>query len=92
VFLESDQMEPDEKEREADLFARDWLIPAREYEALKRLGTPSQAGVSRFARQIGIAAGIVVGRLQHDRLLARSDCNDLKKRVDWMLSAGSEED
>jgi len=90
VFLEIDEVEPDEKEREADSFALDWLIPAKEYRAFKRLGTPSCAGVSRFAHQVGIAAGIVVGRLQHDGLLPRTDCNNLKKRVDWMLAGGNE--
>ena len=39
------------------------------------------------ARWLGIAvvvlvALIVVGRLQHDRLLPHSHCNDLKRKVD----------
>ncbi|MBW4557417.1 MAG: hypothetical protein KME59_16035 [Trichormus sp. ATA11-4-KO1] len=39
----------------------------------------------QFATEIGIAPGIVVGRLQHDKVLPPSHCNDLKQRWEWSL-------
>jgi HTH-type transcriptional regulator/antitoxin HigA len=83
AFLEGDEQEQNEKELEADSFAREWLIPEKQYRAFRRLGACSCAAISRFAYQLGIAPGIVVGRLQHDDVLPPTHCNDLKRRVDW---------
>ncbi len=82
VFLESEELEKDQKETEADSFAHEWLIPQREYRMFKRLGARSCAAISRFAHQLGIAPGIVVGRLQHDGFLPHTHCNELKRRID----------
>lgn len=85
VFLEDEDRDKDQKELEADAFAREWLIPQREYEIFRRLGARSCAAASRFAYQLGIAPGIVVGRLQHDGVLGRTECNQLKKKIDWVF-------
>lgn len=90
VFLEGDERRKDGKEREADSFAREYLIPEKEYRSFRRLGARSCAAVSRFAYQIGIAPGIVVGCLQHDGVLEHTDCNHLKKRVDWIFAVEKE--
>ena len=87
AFLESDDEERNQKELEADAFALEWLIPDREYKQFKRLGARSCAAVSRFAYQLGIAPGVVVGRLQHDGTLAHTECNHLKRRVDWIFGS-----
>ncbi len=84
-FVEGDDQERDMKESEADSFALEWLIPEREYTLFRRLGARSCAAVSRFAYQLGIAPGIVVGRLQHDGVLAHNHCNELKKKIDWAV-------
>jgi HTH-type transcriptional regulator / antitoxin HigA len=81
VFLEGDVSQAAVQESEADAFAREWLIPEKRYRVFRRLGTRSCAAVSRFAYELGIAPGIVVGCMQHDGLLPRTACNDLKKRV-----------
>ena len=85
AFIEGDEQEQNEKELEADSFAHEWLIPGKQYRAFRRLGACSSAAVSRFAFQLGIAPGIVVGRLQHDGALPRTHCNDLKRPVDWIF-------
>jgi len=90
VFLEGDDRGKDEKEKEADSFAREYLIPEKEYRTFRRLGARSCAAVSRFAYQIDIAPGIVVGCLQHDGVLEHTDCNHLKKPVDWIFAARKE--
>jgi HTH-type transcriptional regulator/antitoxin HigA len=51
-------------EEEANRFAARTLIPATHDRRLREL---SFAEVPAFARQLGIASAIVVGRLQHDR-------------------------
>jgi addiction module HigA family antidote len=85
VFIEDEQNDQNEKETEANEFARNYLIPAQEYRTFYRKGAFSCAAISRFAYEIGISPGIVVGRLQHDGVLDKSECNNLKKRIDWVL-------
>lgn len=40
----------------------------------------SEAAVCRFAEQIGIAPGIVVGRLQNDGIIDHKQMNGLKDK------------
>jgi HTH-type transcriptional regulator/antitoxin HigA len=67
----------DPREREANEWASNWLIPTIYAQALSTLRT--KAGVADFAKQIGVHPGIVVGRLQHDELIEPSWMNDLKQ-------------
>ncbi|HLA83198.1 MAG TPA: helix-turn-helix domain-containing protein [Thermoguttaceae bacterium] len=70
-----------EDEREADGFARDLLIPRQyigQFHQLKR-----KADIRRFAALVGTSPGVVVGRLQHDKYLPPSHCNDLKAKLKW---------
>lgn len=67
-----------ELENEADAFAARTLIPANETHLLPTLTTPSE--VCRFAARIGVAPGIVVGRLQHDGLVHPSQMTTLFDR------------
>ncbi len=87
VFLEEkgvQGVEKDDKEQEADKFAADILIPPAELKRFLVSGQQqSKAGILEFATQIGIAPGILVGRLQHDGVLPSSHCNDLKQRFEW---------
>lgn len=55
-----------DQEEEANAFARDSLIPARPFEEFVGRGDYSIPAIERFAREIEIAPGIVVGRLQRD--------------------------
>ncbi len=65
-------------EQEADGFASQLLIP-RQYEAdLAELDTVTE--VKDFAARLGIAPGIVVGRLQHDERWPFNRGNELKQR------------
>ncbi|MFF0471845.1 ImmA/IrrE family metallo-endopeptidase [Micromonospora zamorensis] len=57
----------DPKEQQANAFAGDLLIPPTYASELRRLR--SLAAMRAFAEKIGVAPGIVVGRLQHDRLI-----------------------
>jgi HTH-type transcriptional regulator / antitoxin HigA len=87
VFLEGKGIqvaEEQEKEAEANKFAEDILIPPAEFKRFLDSGQQrSKAGIEKFALDIGIAPGIIVGRLQHDDILPKSHCNDLKVRFEW---------
>ncbi len=73
-----------QKEDEANKFAADWLIPPVEYGRFRESGEyRSHVGVETFARQVGIAPGIVVGRLQFEKKLPRNQMNDLKVWLEW---------
>jgi addiction module HigA family antidote len=82
VFLD-DGPDDAEKEAEANTFAADFLIPTNRYAAFLNQGDLSVAAIERFAAEIGIAPGIVVGRLQHDRKVPFTLGNELKRRRDW---------
>ncbi len=84
VFIEWQGGNQDEREREADAFASDVLIPGVAYEAfLRRCPALSATAVTAFADQQGVAPGIVVGRLQYDGKLSYADLNYLRKRYTW---------
>lgn len=73
-----------QKEEEANKFAADILIPPKEFEQFLASGQQcKKAGIEQFAISIGIAPGIVVGRLQHDQILQPSYCNELKRKFEW---------
>jgi addiction module HigA family antidote len=73
----------DPREAEADAFACDLLIPPQEYARFCANGDFSVAAIRRFANRIGITAGIVAGRLQHERKVPFSRGNQLKRRFDF---------
>jgi len=83
LFLEVEKMEG-EKERAADEFAARLLIPTRQFAAFAAADDFSRHAIETFAREIGIAPGIVLGRLQHQGLVPwKSSLNrDLKLRLD----------
>jgi addiction module HigA family antidote len=83
VFLEGGGSET-EQEREADRFAQDMLIPSSEYAKLRGRAAAglTAAAVRAFADEVGVSPGIVVGRLQHDKLTRFDRLNDLKTRLE----------
>ncbi len=83
IFIE-DHARRGSKEREADIFAMDVLIPPRAYAAfVESEGHRSKATIRTFARQQGVASSLVVGRLQHDTHVPHSHFNDLRARFTW---------
>lgn len=90
LYLESDdddQRQISQQEDDANQFAADLLIPPaelRRFLAKRRVGHPiSKVAVVAFAQELGIAPGIVVGRLQYDGYLAQKNLNGLKRKVRW---------
>lgn len=87
VYLEGNSSISAAKEDEANKFAADWLIPPDQlsrFLAENRPYTINSASIMQFAQWLGIAPGIVVGRLQHDGVISFSACNELKQRYKWV--------
>ena len=80
-FVVDDGNTSDESEKRANRFAADSLIPAREAGVLPSL--TRRSAIRKFAKEIGIAPGIVVGRMQKEGLIDYSHHNDLKRRLEW---------
>jgi len=70
-------------EQRANQFARDVLIPPDDFRRLSSKGKPSLAEIQAFAGEIGVAPGIVVGRLQFEGLLPHNHGNRLKQWIQW---------
>jgi|CXWL01.1.fsa_nt_gi HTH-type transcriptional regulator/antitoxin HigA len=85
TFLENTAEDPQWKkqEHEADAFARDTLIPPPQYERFVAQRELTTATIRAFADNLGIAPGIVVGRLQHDKALAPHQQHGLRVRYQW---------
>lgn len=82
AFIEIQGGLDDELEEQANVFARDLLIPPNFASQLAALPN-TKIGVSTFAQKIGIAPGIVVGRMQKEKLLDWSYLNGLKISYRW---------
>jgi HTH-type transcriptional regulator/antitoxin HigA len=74
-----DGTDSDLVEAEANRFAADFLIPPDSARLLRTFMT--DADVNAFAHAIGIAPGIVVGRMQHDKIWDYSRGYSLKRSV-----------
>lgn len=79
VFLDDLNHAPstNDQEREANAWARDQLIPPASAAELP-LVPKSRTGVIAAAARVGVHPGIVVGRMQYDKLIDQSWLNDLK--------------
>ncbi|QJD29063.1 helix-turn-helix domain-containing protein [Methylococcus geothermalis] len=71
----------DAREHEANQWAADFLIPREHIEVLQ--GLTRKADVRAFAQALSIHPGIVVGRLQHERIIPPSWMNGLKVSFRW---------
>lgn len=69
-----------EQEDEADAFARDILISPEQYQVFIGANCFSKDCIIAFAHKIGIAPGIVLGRLQKENFVPYNRFNELKAK------------
>ena len=79
LFVDGAQVDDDVHEEEANRFAANLLIPASETQKLRTLDTSDD--VRRFADRIGVAPGIVVGRLHNDKLWPWNKGNEMIRKI-----------
>ncbi|RYG63901.1 ImmA/IrrE family metallo-endopeptidase, partial [bacterium] len=81
-FVDTDDIESDPREDEANSFAAGVLIPENRQEEMGNL--PARAdNIIRFAVSAGVSPGVVVGQLQHRKMLGLQQMNGLKRRYTW---------
>ena len=81
-ILEGLEAENSEEEQQANHFAARCLIPDNFQQQLFELPI-SHTHIVRFAVQLGISPGIVVGQLQHLGRIGFDQMNSLKRRYTW---------
>jgi HTH-type transcriptional regulator/antitoxin HigA len=81
TFITADATKMDQQEQEANAFAEAQLIPRRYEQRLRTLRT--DADVTAFASELGIAPGIVVGRLHSDETWPWRKGNRLRQQIDF---------
>lgn len=69
-------------EQAADKWSGDTLIPTDDFTRFKSEKNYSKQRVLRFAKDQGVAPGIVVGRMQSEGMIKYSMLNDLKEKYE----------
>jgi HTH-type transcriptional regulator / antitoxin HigA len=82
LFLEFGLQSDTDEENQANEFARDILIPPEYTSTLYQLR--SKAMIVDFAKSIDLAPGIVVGRMQREKIIDYSYFNNLKRKLMWI--------
>lgn len=78
-------------EAEANEFARDTLIPPDRFDRFVAKGVFTNDSVQAFAKLVGIAPGIVVGRLQREKLIEYHQGNAFKQKIEMQPDFDGEE-
>lgn len=81
-ILESQDGGESEIEKEADAYAANAIVPPEFQEELYNLPA-SRFPIIEFAKRVGVAPGLIVGRLQHVGLLRYNQMQHLKRRFVW---------
>ena len=83
LFLDDVKQTESELEAAANQFAAGMLIAEKDYRGFVASSQlPTRADISAFARRVGIAPGIAVGRLQHDKVIGFAAMNELKEHYE----------
>lgn len=70
-------------ESEANAFAEQVLIGSERLDRFAAMRPSSKAQVRRFARDVGVHPGIIVGMLQHRNIVPYRFMNDLKTKIEF---------
>ena len=82
VFLDEDDTEKNDMEKEADNYSKNILIPNKEYISFLEKNTSfTNKSIIDFAKSINVSPGIVIGRLQNDQLIDWNEYSNLIVRI-----------
>ena len=90
IFVDGTQKNGEDAdiETQADQWASDFLVPRPNWKQYVTAASYSESSIRQFAREKGIAPGLIVGRLQHEKRLSwRTRLNKLKVRLEWKATA-----
>lgn len=71
--------EKNAEEAEANQFASDYLIPSTKYKSFISKNRFTRDSIIKFADEVGIDPGIVVGRLHHDQKIAWGGFQEMQR-------------
>lgn len=71
------------QEAEANIWAADFLVPAPALRAFIKTFSGTEEEIREFSAAHGVAPGIVVGQLQHNRVFGFSVMNNLRVFYEW---------
>lgn len=86
LFLQLETEDRNNEEAQADRFASDLLIPPTRFRKFVAQCAEiyfSEKRVLDFAEELGIAPGIVVGRLQYEQYIPAKNLNGLRRSLSW---------
>ena len=84
VFVDSTDGSDDETEAEANEWAANFLVPQKDWRRFVVGGVFTAARIRQFADEQGVSPGILVGRLQNQKLLLWNNrLNRLKVGLKW---------
>ncbi|MDO8636219.1 MAG: ImmA/IrrE family metallo-endopeptidase [Dehalococcoidia bacterium] len=82
IFLDEINTWTDAEEVRVNEFASNILIPRQTYANFMEKRIFTHTSVRNFSQQLGIAPGIIVGRLQHEGVISWGLLNSLKRKFD----------
>lgn len=85
IYIDDDTSCCSAEEQEADIFARDNLVPLNWRQAIRSLR--GVRPIVRAARDIGVSPVILVGFMQHEGIIPFKHLNGLKVRYKWKNGA-----
>jgi HTH-type transcriptional regulator/antitoxin HigA len=82
IFIENGYNTPklQQQESEANHFAQDYLIPAKDFETFIMSGKTDKVDIKAFAESLSIKPSIVIGRMLHEKAI--SFTHPLRQEID----------
>lgn len=81
ISWDSEENNSKDEESAADLYARDFLISPKQYEAFLVAGDYSHPSIKRFSQELGIGADILAGRLAYEGVIGWNVASPLFKSI-----------
>lgn len=82
TFVDDDETTEDQYELEANQFASACIVPKNRLSEFQSLSADRDS-VIRFSVSVGISPGLIVGQMQHHRMIEYNRLNSLKRRWTW---------
>ena len=86
IYINGENNNGCKEEIDANNFSANFLIPNHEYvQFISKWNKKDISAIQIFADSIKIHPGIIVGRLQHDKVLQFTQCNNFKIKYKWAV-------
>ncbi len=86
IFVDETQADDTQLESEANEWASNILVPRKTWDRFVASAPLNHRAIERFAKEQDIAPGIIVGMLQHRKLVSWSRLNELKDKIKLVQS------